>query len=130
MKTVTNIRTSETDDEKKLNYSTLKVRSVSENITQTLELQNRYNLIEEIEKEASKCINCGFCDSVCPTLPASGYKGHISARGRVNLANNLINEIKSKGKIELRINEPFYSCLLCYACQDVCPAGINAGKIS
>ncbi len=130
MKTVTNIRTSETDDERKLNYSTLKVRSISENATQKLELQNKYNLIEEIEKEANKCINCGFCDSVCPTLPASGYKGHISARGRVNLANNLISEIKSKGKIELKINESYYSCLLCYACQDVCPAGINAGKIS
>jgi len=40
-------------------------------------------LIEELEREASK--NCGFCDSVCPTLPASKYKGHISARGRVIL---------------------------------------------
>jgi glycolate oxidase iron-sulfur subunit len=87
-------------------------------------------LFEEIEREASKCINCGFCDSVCPTLPASGYKGHISARGRVNLANNLIKEIKSKGKIELSIDESYYSCLLCYACQEVCPVSINAGKIS
>lgn len=87
-------------------------------------------LIEEIEREASKCINCGFCDSVCPTLPASKYKGHISARGRVNLANNLIKEIKRKDRIELRIDESYYSCLLCYACQEVCPASINAGKIS
>lgn len=87
-------------------------------------------LFDELEKEAGKCINCGFCDSVCPTLPASGYRGHISARGRVNLANALIKEIKSKGKFELKISESYYSCLTCYACFEVCPAGINAGKVS
>lgn len=88
------------------------------------------NLFEDLEKEASKCINCGFCDSVCPTLPASGYKANISARGRVNLANSIIKEIKSRGKFELNISESYYSCLTCYACLEVCPAGINAGKVS
>jgi Fe-S oxidoreductase len=87
-------------------------------------------ILEELKKEASKCINCGFCDSVCPTFSASGYKGFISARGRVNLANSLIKEIKNSSNFSLNISEAYYSCLGCYACFEVCPAGVNAGKVS
>lgn len=86
-------------------------------------------LIEEIEKEASKCIHCGFCEAVCPTFPKSGYRSIFGARGRVLLSEYLLKEIK-KGKIKIEIADAYYSCLSCYACYHACPARVNAGKIS
>lgn len=76
------------------------------------------------------CVNCGFCESVCPTLPAAGFRPIVGARGRVNLAKFLLGQVGNDRKSDLRISEAFYSCLDCYACVQVCPAGVNAGKVS
>ncbi len=88
------------------------------------------NLINNLVDEYSKCINCGFCEAVCPTYPASGYKASFGARGRINLANLAVGEIKSDGKISTNVENYFYTCLSCYACLQVCPAGVNAGRVS
>ncbi len=88
------------------------------------------NLINNLIDEYSKCINCGFCEAVCPTYPASGYKASFGARGRINLANLAVLEIKRDGKIRRNVENYFYTCLSCYACLQVCPAGVNAGKVS
>jgi glycolate oxidase iron-sulfur subunit len=87
-------------------------------------------LMQNLEEETDSCINCGFCESACPTLPASGFRASIGARGRVDMGKALIHEYKETGKISLKINESFYSCLDCFACVQVCPAGVNAGKVS
>ncbi|SMD31258.1 (Fe-S)-binding protein [Picrophilus oshimae] len=76
------------------------------------------------EDIVSKCIKCGFCESVCPTLPASGFNPIFGARGRVILANNILSGEDINGL------DSFYSCLECNACINVCPAGINAGEVS
>ncbi len=86
--------------------------------------------INELIGEYSKCINCGFCEAVCPTYPASGYRASFGARGRINLANLAVGEIKKYGKIRTNVEDYFYTCLSCYACLQVCPAGVNAGKVS
>jgi Fe-S oxidoreductase len=84
------------------------------------------NLIKSIESITEKCISCGFCESVCPTLGASNNNSVFGARGRVILADfALKNENKS-----LELANSFYSCLDCYACVNVCPAGVNAGVVS
>ncbi len=80
----------------------------------------------EIESIVNKCIKCGFCESVCPTLPAADYNSIIGARGRILLAQFAINNESQ----QLKIGDSFYSCLDCYACVQVCPAGINAGIVS
>ncbi|CAC11681.1 heterodisulfide reductase related protein [Thermoplasma acidophilum] len=80
--------------------------------------------MQDLIAEAGKCVNCGFCESVCPTLPAAGFISTKGARGRVDLAKFLYN----KGEIDP--SESFYSCVDCYACLSVCPAGVNAGKVS
>ena len=93
-------------------------------------LIEKTELLKELQEEADKCINCGFCESVCPTLPASGFRSSIGARGRVDIANALLGELDKNGKSSLEISESFYSCLDCFACLQVCPAGVNAGKLS
>ncbi len=90
----------------------------------------RDRLIADIYQEAQKCINCGFCESVCPTLPASGYRESFGARGRVNLAKEFIAEVSSGKKASIELGNYINSCLSCYACLQVCPAGVNAGHIS
>lgn len=84
------------------------------------------NLIEEIENITGKCISCGFCESVCPTLSADGFNSVFGARGRVILADFAIKNNPD----ELELGDSFYSCLDCYACVNVCPAGVNAGVVS
>ncbi len=84
------------------------------------------NLIKQIEEITDKCIGCGFCESVCPTLEPDGYNSVFGARGRVILADFAIKE-NHEG---LELGNSFYSCLDCYACVNVCPAGVNAGVVS
>lgn len=88
------------------------------------------NLLREMQEEVEKCINCGFCESVCPTLPASGFRSSIGARGRVDIGKALLLDIDKNAKSSLNVADSFYSCLDCFACLQVCPAGVNAGKVS
>lgn len=86
------------------------------------------DLLEELDSEVSKCISCGFCESVCPTLPAAGYDLWKGARGRVIMGRELLSSVQNHGS--LNVSDSFYSCLDCHACLYVCPAGVNAGKVS
>lgn len=71
-------------------------------------------------REASRCIYCGFCEPVCPTLPPGRHRGY-GPRGRVNIARMIALEGRATREDELSI----YSCLLCGACNEVCPARID-----
>lgn len=93
-------------------------------------LTEREELLAKLKEEVERCVNCGFCESVCPTLPASGFRPAIGARGRVDIARFFLEQVEQEGKSDLRISDAFYSCLGCYACVHVCPAGVNAGKVS
>lgn len=84
----------------------------------------------EIKGITDKCINCGFCEAVCPTLEASSFKAAIGARGRVMIAKEMLSELQRGDFNGADFLDPFYSCLNCNACLAVCPAGINAGEIS
>lgn len=83
------------------------------------------SLLSELSREVSYCINCGFCEAVCPTIPAFNYRASYGARGRINLASEFL-----KGNTNLEFRDSFESCLDCYACLQVCPAHVNAGKVS
>ncbi len=73
-----------------------------------------------------RCINCGFCEAVCPTLEAFEFNAFYGARGRVNLAKYYFSNSLKEGDV----SDSFNSCLHCNACLQVCPAGISAGEIS
>jgi len=88
------------------------------------------DVLNAISREAGACINCGFCEAVCPTFPASGYKASMGARGRINLAKAFLEDVGRGGKSRLAVGDAFNSCLSCYACLQVCPAGVNAGRVS
>lgn len=87
-------------------------------------------LLESLNNATKDCISCGFCESVCPTLPASDYDLSKGARGRVLLGRALYKDLKAKGSTEITVSDSFYSCLDCFACVHVCPAGVNAGVVS
>jgi len=73
-----------------------------------------------VESEASKCIYCGFCEPVCPTLPHGPHRGY-GPRGRVYLSMLLARG----NSVSRETIDSLYSCLLCYACHEVCPAGVD-----
>lgn len=87
------------------------------------------NLLEQLEKEVGNCINCGFCETVCPTLDPSGFSLWKGARGRVIMGRTLLEDKKNGIPVPV-LSDSFYSCLDCHACLYVCPAGVNAGKVS
>lgn len=88
------------------------------------------NLLHLLGEESEKCISCGFCDSVCPTYPASGYDPIITARGRAQLGKKFFDDLMENGISQLSVSDSFYSCLDCHACVQVCPTGVDAGRVS
>lgn len=87
------------------------------------------DLLNELKAESSKCISCGFCDSVCPTYKNSGYDMARTARGRAQSGLVMFNGIISND-FNLNFSDTFYSCLDCHVCLQVCPTGVDAGRIS
>ncbi|MGC9134935.1 4Fe-4S dicluster domain-containing protein [Caldisphaera sp.] len=73
--------------------------------------------------EVNRCMYCGFCESVCPTISLGPHRGY-GPRGRVNL----IKEILKNNTITEEVLSSIYSCLLCNACNLVCPAKIDIGR--
>ncbi len=87
------------------------------------------SLLQQLENEVGNCINCGFCETVCPTLDPAGFSLWKGARGRVIMGRKLLDETREGNPVP-HISDSFYSCLDCHACLYVCPAGVNAGKVS
>ena len=74
--------------------------------------------------EASKCLFCGFCEPVCPTLSHGPHRGY-GPRGRVRLASMLVEGGRLSGEPLGAVIESIYSCLLCGSCNLACPAGVD-----
>jgi Fe-S oxidoreductase len=88
--------------------------------------QNNEARVDLLSEEAFlHCIRCGLCLSVCP-----GYQETLnetdSPRGRVAL-------VRARTEDGLRPSpnyaDKFYRCLLCEACQNICPSGAELGHI-
>ena len=78
---------------------------------------------DEVARHSSPsfCVRCGNCKSVCPTYAEDATEG-MSARGRIMLLKKL-----AEGEIEPSkvLDERIFSCILCGACNSICPLGIG-----
>ncbi len=75
--------------------------------------------------ELDKCVNCGLCQSVCPTYLTSGNEGK-TARGKIIIMKEML---EGNLKPSTSVLDMFNDCLSCYACQTVCPAGVKTDKL-
>jgi len=72
-------------------------------------------------KELLKCVRCGACKALCPTY-LTALDETMGARGRVAL----LHAIHNKGVIpQKKSYEILFSCMLCGACRNTCPTGID-----
>ena len=67
------------------------------------------------------CVRCGGCKALCPTYGEDVTEG-MSARGRVILLKKFIEG--ELGPSEM-LDERIFSCMLCGACNTLCPLGIS-----
>jgi heterodisulfide reductase subunit D len=82
--------------------------------------------IDLLDKQAYlQCIRCGLCLAVCPTYRAT-LNETDSPRGRIALAR-----AQSEDRLARSDNyaDKFYRCLLCAACESICPSGAQASEI-
>jgi len=79
------------------------------------------DLLESFRGQVFRCTRCGSCLPSCPTYQASGDEA-ISARGRVKMLEAVLD-----GALKLTpgLARRFSQCLLCGACGEACPAGID-----
>ena len=69
------------------------------------------------------CAKCGTCNTVCPVFRTTGNEIH-SPRGRQHLAGRL-----QKGQRSAHYADIFSKCLLCGACREVCPRGLDTPEL-
>lgn len=82
-------------------------------------------IIEKLDDQIKACIHCGMCLPACPTYQQTGNEGN-SPRGRIYLIKDIL-----KGDIEASEKSLEYldNCLSCFACETVCPSGVEYGNI-
>ncbi len=72
----------------------------------------------------SVCMNCGFCNNVCPVYRATKNPKYTPLR-RVITAKKLL-----EGQIDKEAaSDVLFSCLLCGACSSACPFGLDIYRI-
>jgi heterodisulfide reductase subunit D len=71
------------------------------------------------------CVRCGLCLSVCPVYRETRIET-LSPRGKVAI-------YRAAGEGDLEVGEAyagkFYTCLMCEACREVCPSGVELDLI-
>ncbi|MDD3149265.1 MAG: (Fe-S)-binding protein [Candidatus Gastranaerophilales bacterium] len=77
------------------------------------------------QEDIYKCTKCGLCQSVCPVYEVTGLETTVS-RGFFSILSGII-----KGDLSFNKKTSKYldMCLMCNACKDFCPSGINTEEI-
>lgn len=80
---------------------------------------------ESYLNELSKCVRCGTCKTFCPTYLTT-LNETMGARGRVALLGELGSGHLGPTGI---LADKIFSCMLCGACKNLCPTGINIPEV-
>ncbi len=81
--------------------------------------------MDDILREASQCIKCGRCLSVCPVYQVSGHE-RLVTRGKLTLIATFLNkEIPVSDAFKETIN----ACLMCNQCRQACIYNLEVPKI-
>src|SRR6185503_1089470 len=76
-------------------------------------------------ERALDCVHCGMCLPVCPTYQLTG-KESASPRGRIYLMRAFAEgRLAEDPESILEIDR----CLVCRACETVCPSGVQFGEM-
>ena len=79
----------------------------------------------KIKPAADRCVMCGLCLPHCPTYNKTQNEAE-SPRGRISLILGLTNgQLEADDKLRSHLD----NCLLCRACEVVCPSGVEFGAI-
>ncbi len=72
-------------------------------------------------EDISKCVRCGGCKAHCPTYD-EGLTEAMGARGRLTLLRGLLSEQLTP---TAALKERIYDCILCGACEKLCPLHVD-----
>ncbi|MHC8441110.1 MAG: glycolate oxidase subunit GlcF [Candidatus Eutrophobiaceae bacterium] len=89
-----------------------------------LDSDNSDPKIQEAKQIVRSCVHCGFCTAHCPTYQLLGDDAD-SPRGRIYLIKAMLEGEKTSAKTRLHLDR----CLLCRACETVCPSGVRYGDL-
>ncbi len=87
--------------------------------------------IPEYSDIINKCMECGYCEKVCPSKDLT-----LTPRARIGILRYIANLIKNGDKIKagelLKEYEYFgiKTCARCSSCATLCPLGIDTAKIA
>lgn len=78
-----------------------------------------------LDQRALDCVHCGLCLPVCPTYRLTGNEA-ASPRGRIYLMRAFAEKriepaVDTIGEVD--------KCLVCRACETVCPSGVQFGEM-
>jgi len=81
--------------------------------------------INQLIDEADRCVKCALCLPHCPTYQLQQHEA-ASPRGRIALMQGWLQGglLKSAS-----LQQHFDSCLMCRACEGVCPSGVKYGVL-
>ncbi len=75
------------------------------------------------KNDEGSCVKCGTCNTVCPVYLVTGNEIH-TPRGRQHLKSRI-----EKDEVSSHYADIFSKCLLCGACLEACPRGLDTPEL-
>lgn len=77
--------------------------------------------VKRLEKKLAACTRCGMCQAHCPLFEQTRREEDVS-RGKIALISGLMDGMFKDAQ---GVNQILQRCLLCGACAQGCPSGVN-----